>query len=83
MHSLEDAIAIVHDSDTTHPLLASLGVEEEEEESMLKPVVEESEPSTLLGVLGALHLDGHGAARFFGPSGGSEVRLIRQQYVPC
>jgi len=35
MHSLEDAIAIVHDSDTTHPLLASLGVEEEEEESML------------------------------------------------
>ncbi|KAF8237437.1 hypothetical protein L208DRAFT_1247461 [Tricholoma matsutake] len=76
MHSLEDAIAIVHDSSDTHPLLMSLDVDDEdvevEEGLILKPVIEELEPSTLLDSLGALHLDRHGGARFFGPSGGSE-----------
>jgi hypothetical protein len=83
MHSLEDAIAIVHDSNDTHPLLTSAGVEEEEEESILKPVVEESETSALVDALGTLHVDGHGAARFFGPSGASEVCLIHYQSVSC
>jgi hypothetical protein len=88
MHSLEDAIAIIHDSSITHPLLASLSAEEDGEdgeESTLKPVDEESEPSALLDALGTLHLDGHGGARFFGPSGGSEVcRLgIYWRYVSC
>ena len=76
MHSLEDAIAIIHDSSVTHPLLTSLGVGEDEEdgeEPILQPVDEESGPSTLLDALGTLHIDGHGGARFFGPSGGSEV----------
>jgi hypothetical protein len=79
MHSLEDAIAIVHDSNDTHPLLACIKVEEEkeeEEELILKPVIEEAQPATLLDALGTLHLDAHGGARFFGPSGGSEVCLI-------
>jgi hypothetical protein len=82
MHSLEDAIAIVHNSNDTHPLLMSVGVEEEEEEeSILKPVVEEAYTSTLVDALGTLHVDGQGSSRFFGPSGGSEVCLIHQQFV--
>ncbi|GLB35003.1 putative fungal specific transcription factor [Lyophyllum shimeji] len=78
MHSLEDALVIIqaNHSDRPHPLLAALDEEEEEEESTLKPVVEESAASALSDSLGALHIDGQGAARFFGPSGGSESLLL-------
>lgn len=80
IHSLEDAIAIVHDSNDPHPLLKSVGLDaEDEEEPMLKPVAEE--PTALVDALGTLHLDG-GSARFFGPSGGSEVGLIHRQFAP-
>jgi hypothetical protein len=83
IHSLEDAIVIAHDSNEPHPLLASVGTEEEEEQSMLKPAVEESEPSTLIDALGTLHLDDQGAARFFGPYGGSEVLLFHPLPPSC
>lgn len=76
IHSLEDAIAIVHDSNDPHPLLTS-GIEEEEEEPASKPVVEEAPTSTLVDALGVLHVDGHGTARFFGPSGRSESLLLK------
>jgi len=77
IHSLEDAIAIVRDSNDTHPVLRSLAVEEEEEEPILKPVAEEAETAALVDALGTLHVDPHGAARFFGPSGGSESLLLK------
>lgn len=75
---MEDAIAIVHDSNDKHPVLRSFGAEEEEEEEepILKPVVEEAEASVLIDALGTLHIDPQGSARFFGPSGGSEVCLV-------
>lgn len=84
MRSLEDAIAIVHasNSDRPHPLLASQGDELEEEERQLElelePVVENSnrDPSGLVEHFGTLFLDESGRSRFFGPSGGSEVCLI-------
>ncbi|KNZ81115.1 hypothetical protein J132_03107 [Termitomyces sp. J132] len=75
IRSLEDAIAIVqaNTSEDPHPLLNYLdqGDEGEVEEPAPKPVTEQSDPSA--PSLGSLHVDGKGAARFFGPSGGSEV----------
>jgi hypothetical protein len=85
MHALEDALAILHDTDSSkpHPLLISREGEEDydfpEEESTLKfkEVSEEpsKEESALVDALGSLHIDGEGASRFFGPSGGAEVRI--------
>ncbi|KAG6892032.1 hypothetical protein C0995_005902, partial [Termitomyces sp. Mi166 len=77
IRSLEDALAIVQASisDDPHPLLNCLDkCDEEVEEPALKPFAEQSDASALLESLGSLHIDGKGAARFFGPSGGSEVR---------
>ncbi|KAJ6613565.1 hypothetical protein B0H10DRAFT_2436370 [Mycena sp. CBHHK59/15] len=82
MHSLEDALAILHtsDSDKPHPLLVKRETDDDdyqvEEESTLnlKAVSEEppTQESTLVDALGSLHIDGEGASRFFGPSGGAE-----------
>ncbi|KAJ6463916.1 hypothetical protein C8R45DRAFT_503300 [Mycena sanguinolenta] len=89
MHALEDALAILHtaDSDKPHPLLSSYDEDDEDEESTLKlkAVSEEpSEPSqpsqeaeALVDALGSLHIDGEGASRFFGPSGGAESLLLK------
>lgn len=83
MHSLEDALAIVQatGSDEPHPLLMD-DEDGEEEGNVLKPVTEHT--SSLENALGTLHLDGRGGARFFGPSGGSEVckhLLLYMQYL--
>ncbi|KAF5384413.1 hypothetical protein D9615_003300 [Tricholomella constricta] len=77
MHSLEDALAIIqaNRSDQPHPLLTAFHDEDEEEEPTLK-AVEESAASALSDSLGSLHIDRQGAARFFGPSGGSESLLL-------
>ncbi|KAJ7028724.1 hypothetical protein C8F04DRAFT_963706 [Mycena alexandri] len=83
MHSLEDALSILHgtDSDKLHPLLLAQESEDdddppEEEQSTLnlKAISEEpsQEESSLVDALGSLHIDGEGASRFFGPSGGAE-----------
>ncbi|KAF9476036.1 hypothetical protein BDN70DRAFT_812955 [Pholiota conissans] len=81
MRSLEDALAIVQssESDRPHPLL-SMGaqMEEDEEAPPFKAVSEEEEDVQsqipLREEMGTLWLDGQGGSRFFGPSGGSEVR---------
>jgi hypothetical protein len=77
MHSLEDALAIVqaNSSDRPHPLLSAPDEDEDEEdeEPILKPVVEHCETTVLSEAVGTLHMGDHGASRFFGPSGGSEV----------
>ncbi len=83
MHALEDALAILHatDSDERHPLLLSRDNEDDndppEEESTLKFKAVSEEPSqedsVLVDALGSLHIDAEGGSRFFGPSGGAEV----------
>jgi hypothetical protein len=77
MHSLEDAIAILYanTSDQPHPLLTPRVDDDDDDGPILKPVIEETEApgSVLADSLGSLHLDSRGGARFFGPSGGSEV----------
>lgn len=84
MHALEDALAIVNaaDSNRPHPLLDGSFVLEDEDEDpddpILKPIQEtQDKPSSALtDGLGTLYIDDEdGATRFFGPSGGSEVRL--------
>jgi hypothetical protein len=95
MHSLEDALAILHatDSDKPHPLLLSFDGEDDDDDPPedeptlnLKAVSEEplQEESTLVDALGSLHIDGEGGSRFFGPSGGAEVGnlYIRICYMP-
>ncbi|KAF8077997.1 hypothetical protein FPV67DRAFT_1557423 [Lyophyllum atratum] len=85
VHSLEDALAIIQasSSDRPHPLLVTLDDdEEEEEEPTLKPVVEEPPASLLSESLGSLHIDGQGATRFFGPSGGSETAMDLEKKAP-
>ncbi|KAG6864818.1 hypothetical protein C0991_006939 [Blastosporella zonata] len=83
MHSLEDALAIIHASasDGPHPLLniPTEHDEDEQEEPALKPVAEEHVASALSESLGSLHIDRKGTARFFGPSGGSESLLLSAQ----
>lgn len=89
MHSLEDALAILHatDSDKPHPLLISRGVDDDDDRSeeeptlKLKAVSEEpsstyTQESSSVDALGSLHIDGEGASRFFGPSGGAEVNIL-------
>ncbi|KAJ7178011.1 hypothetical protein C8R46DRAFT_888893 [Mycena filopes] len=91
MHSLEDALAILQDSDGPHPLLlAHEGDEDDdppEEESTLNLKAVSEEPShtdsSLVEALGSLHIDGEGASRFFGPSGGAEkAKGMEPQLLP-
>ncbi|KAJ7075114.1 hypothetical protein B0H15DRAFT_934829 [Mycena belliarum] len=86
MHALEDALAILHatDSDNPHPLLLSRDYDSDEDQTEdeptlnLKAVSEEpSQESTLADALGSLHIDSEGGSRFFGPSGGSESLLLQ------
>ncbi|KAJ7216633.1 hypothetical protein GGX14DRAFT_518292 [Mycena pura] len=91
MHALEDALAILNDteSEKPHPLLLSPEDLDEDDPPgddqstlNLKPVSEEAPPKlseeapTLVDALGSLHIDGEGGSRFFGPSGGAEGRDI-------
>lgn len=82
MRSLEDALAIMHtsESDQPHHLLVPTNNEDEEVESILKPVPEEQtetfqSQNGLKHSLGTLILDPQGGSRFFGASGGSEVSV--------
>ncbi|CAA7269897.1 unnamed protein product [Cyclocybe aegerita] len=82
MRSLEDALAIIHasESDEPHPLL-SVGEDFEEPEpepDVLKPLVDEKSqsPQPLSETLGTLCVDTHGGSRFFGPTGGAESLLM-------
>ena len=86
MRSLEDDLAIMHksESDRPHPLLVPTNNPDKEVESFLKPVLEEQTETSenqngLKHSLGTLFLDPQGGSRFFGASGGSEVRV----HLPC
>ncbi|KAJ7253061.1 hypothetical protein B0H12DRAFT_1017793 [Mycena haematopus] len=93
MHALEDALAILHptDSDKPHPLLCSRDIEDDddllEEESTLKLKAVFEEPSqeaaAHVEALGSLHIDGEGGSRFFGPSGGAEKAKAMDAQMPA
>lgn len=80
MHSLEDALAIVQSTDSQHPhpLLANpFSLDDDDAfEFEENKYPDDSGANGLANAFGGLHMDGdHGASRFFGPSGGSEVCL--------
>lgn len=77
MHALEDALAIVqtNESKHPHPLLAQSFLLDDDDD-----LLEEEDTknffttSGLTDAFGALHVE-NTSQRFFGPSGGSEVRF--------
>jgi len=77
MHSLEDALTIIQSADSKqlHPLLAHpLVLDDDISESEDTKILNSHSCAGLADAFGGLHMDGdHGASRFFGPSGGSEV----------
>jgi hypothetical protein len=76
MHSLEDALAIIQSTDSTqpHPLFAQPLILDDMPEPEETKIFDNTSAAGLTDAFGALHMDGdHGASRFFGPSGGSEV----------
>ncbi len=83
MRALEDALAIAQAAESTqpHPLLTTpLRFEDEkdldstpQQEDPVKPVIEDE----LSDSFGTLHIDDREKTmRFFGPSGGAEVRCV-------
>lgn len=100
MHALEDALAIVQatESKNPHPLLSQPFSLDEDDDDLLEEE-EEEDTKTIIGTsgladaFGALHMENNNGAsqRFFGPSGGSEVRpyldsvqsLIRTYELVC
>lgn len=81
MRSLEDALAIVQINTSTepHPLLATEWTIEEADDEIRDDANDASAIAehSVIDALGSLHLEGDaqtGVTRFFGPSGGSEVR---------
>jgi hypothetical protein len=94
MHSLEDALAIIQSTDSKqpHPLLARpLILDDDTAESEETKISNNNSYAGLTDAFGGLHMDGdHGASRFFGPSGGSEVRscalyecFLKQVFLIC
>ncbi|KAL0069169.1 hypothetical protein AAF712_003857 [Marasmius tenuissimus] len=85
-HALEDALAIAHaaESDEPHHLLVPQGDEDDEDEKEQGSVTPNPEPQmktedeveNLANTIGTLYVGSEGAVRFFGPSGGSEVRYL-------
>jgi hypothetical protein len=77
MHSLEDALAIIQSTDSKqqHPLLVHrLVLDDDATEPEDTKLFNSHSGAGLTDAFGGLHMDGdHGASRFFGPSGGSEV----------
>ncbi|KAF8180107.1 hypothetical protein BJ912DRAFT_855397 [Pholiota molesta] len=80
MRSLEDALAIIHgsESDRPHPLLSvcvNEDMDEDEDAPQFRAVSEDlPQPQVpLREASGTLWFDGQGGSRFFGPSGGSEI----------
>ncbi|KAF9530528.1 hypothetical protein CPB83DRAFT_850478 [Crepidotus variabilis] len=81
MRSLEDALAIMHGSESEHPhpLLAfPSDVDDDEREGATPQKAPEARTKTsedFTEAFGTLCLDSQGGQRFFGPSGGSESLL--------
>ena len=79
IRQLEDALAILQArcSNETHPLLRDEDVtskmEPEDEEA--GPDVEPARNAEIIDAFGTLSVSHHGVSRFFGPTGGSEVRV--------
>lgn len=79
MRSLEDALAIVQINTSTeqHPLLTKKWTIEDANDENDGDNTSTTAEYGVIDALGSLHLDGDlqsGVTRFFGPSGGAEVR---------
>lgn len=87
IRQLEDALAELQSqhSTETHPLLREdlLGVNHKDDEPSIS--ADESgptgHPSEVLDAFGTLSITDNGISRFFGPTGGSEVRPPRRVHV--
>lgn len=79
IRQLEDALAILQakSSNEPHPLLRdellSANTEHEEEE-MTDTEPTPANPPDIIDAFGTLSVSEHGVSRFFGPTGGAEVR---------
>lgn len=81
IRQLEDALGELQAQHSTepHPLLREdlLGVNHNDDESLTPPDESGilSHPPEVLDTFGTLSITDHGISRFFGPTGGSEVRF--------
>jgi hypothetical protein len=93
IRQLEEALATLHSqhSDDPHPLLsedATAGAIEASQDEQMPPVDDkqfQQQSKETLDAFGTLSISDHGISRFFGPTGGSEVRCILtvlQEYNP-
>ncbi len=78
IRQLEDALAILQArcSNDTHPLLRDelLTTNAEQEEEECTTEVTPAQPTDVIDTFGTLSVSEHGVSRFFGPTGGAEVR---------
>lgn len=78
VRQLEDALSKLqakHSSDP-HPLLSEDLIADDRDDDPM-PMLEDSSPQTqteVIDAFGTLSISDHGISRFFGPTGGSEVR---------
>jgi hypothetical protein len=80
IRQLEDALVVVQsrNSSDPHPLLHEdllLSIDENDDEPIMDESSGGSDPSSdVIAALGKLSISDHGISRFFGPTGGLEVR---------
>lgn len=81
VHQLEDALAILQAKSTNepHPLLSNghgkAAAIEDEDDDMLELGASGSSKD-MVAAFGLLSMSDRGASRFFGPTGGTEVRTV-------
>ena len=87
IHQLEDALAITQAkcSNDPHPLLAD-GIAraksmDEDDDIPVEPVAAGS--GDVVSAFGMLSMSERGVSRFFGPTGGTEVRIARLKSMSC
>ncbi|OBZ73746.1 putative transcriptional regulatory protein C1F7.11c [Grifola frondosa] len=80
IRQLEDALAILQAkcSNDPHPLLSDGQIKSasEQDEDILFPEAEPSNPSDVVKAFGMLSVSDNGVSRFFGPTGGTEYLLF-------
>lgn len=80
IRQLEDALAILHakSSNEPHPLLRddllSANTEHDDEDMVETEPTPVKPPPDIIDAFGTLSVSEHGVSRFFGPTGGAEVR---------
>lgn len=84
IHQLEDALAILQakSSNDLHPLLSDANAKTRHLEDDEDIDIPDQAPSgDVVSAFGMLSMSDQGISRFFGPTGGTEVRLLFLLYV--